>query len=87
VSKSITEIISYPSGGKMKILFMILILLLTTQIYTQTDYSKELEIGIDLFNQEKFERAREIFETIINDNDDLSEAHYYLQNVFSILEN
>jgi tetratricopeptide (TPR) repeat protein len=78
MSRSITEIISYPAGVKMKSVFMMFILLITTQNYTQSDYSKELENGINLFNEEKYEGAKDIFETILDNNDDLAEAHYYL---------
>ena len=62
----------------MQKIIVIFILVLTTQIYTQSDYSKELENGINLFNEEKYDEAKEIFETILDDNDDIAEAHYYL---------
>ena len=62
----------------MKKILLMFILILTTQIYTQSDMGKELENGINLFNQEKYDAAREIFETIVEDNDDIAEAHYYL---------
>jgi len=76
--KSITEILSYPGGVKMKKILTMFILILTTQIYTQSDISKELENGINLYNQEKYDAAKEIFETILDENDDIAEAHYYL---------
>ena len=78
MAKSISKILSYPAGINMKNLLMMFILILTAQIYTQSDYSKELEKGINLFNEEKFDEAKEIFETILEDSDDLAEAHYYL---------
>ena len=62
----------------MKNILLMFILLLTTEIYTQSDYSKELENGIDLFNQEKYDAAKEIFETVLEENDDIAEVHYYL---------
>jgi tetratricopeptide (TPR) repeat protein len=62
------------------------ILILSTQIYTQNDNSKELENGINLYNQEKYEAAKEIFETILDDNDDIAEAHRYLAKCFFNLE-
>jgi tetratricopeptide (TPR) repeat protein len=62
----------------MKIILLIFILILTTQIIPQGDNSKELENGINLFNQEEYDEAKEIFETILEDNEDLAEAHYYL---------
>ena len=62
----------------MKYILMMFILILTTQIYTQSDNSKELENGINLFDQEKYDAAKEIFEAIVDDNDDIAEAHYYL---------
>jgi len=55
-----------------------LIFILSTQIYTQSDNSKELENGTNLFYQEKYDAAKEIFETILDDNDHIAEAHYYL---------
>lgn len=78
MAKSITKILSYTGGVIMKKIIMMFILILTIQIYTQSDNSKELENGINLFNQEKYEAAKEIFETILDDNDDIAEAHYYL---------
>ena len=66
----------------MKNILMMFILILTTQIYTQNDVSKELENGINLFNQEKYDAAKEIFETILDDNDDIAEAHFYLAQCF-----
>jgi tetratricopeptide (TPR) repeat protein len=62
----------------MKKILMMFILILTTQIYTQSDNIKELENGINLFDQKKYDAAKEIFETIVDDNDDIAEAHYYL---------
>jgi tetratricopeptide (TPR) repeat protein len=62
----------------MKNILLIFILLLTTEIYTQSDNSKELGNGIDLYNQEKYDEAREIFKTILEENDDNAEANYYL---------
>lgn len=62
----------------MKKIPLMFILILTTQIYTQSDISKELENGINLYNQEKYDAAKEIFETILDENDDIAEAHYYL---------
>jgi len=62
----------------MKNILLMIILLLSTQIYTQSDKSKELVNGINLFNQEKYDAAKEIFETIVEKNNDIAEAHYYL---------
>jgi len=62
----------------MKNILLMIILLLPTQIYTQSDKSKELVNGINLFNQEKYDAAKEIFETIVEKNNDIAEAHYYL---------
>jgi len=41
----------------MKNILMMFVLILTTQIYTQSDNSKDLENGINLFNQEKYNAA------------------------------
>jgi tetratricopeptide (TPR) repeat protein len=54
------------------------ILILSTEIYSQSDSSKDLENGINLFNQEKYDTAKGIFETILEDNNEIAEAHYYL---------
>ncbi len=62
----------------MKNILLMLILILSTQIYTQNDNSKQLENGINLYNQEKYDAAKKIFETILDDNDDIAEAHHYL---------
>ncbi|UCH65448.1 MAG: tetratricopeptide repeat protein [Ignavibacterium sp.] len=62
----------------MKKICLIFILILTTEIYTQSDYSEKIENGINLFNQEKNNEAKEIFETILKESDDIAEAHYYL---------
>ncbi len=62
----------------MKNILLMLILILSIQIYTQSDNSKQLENGINLYNQEKYDAAKEIFETILDDNDDIAEAHHYL---------
>jgi len=62
----------------MKKILLIFILILTTEIYSQSDYSKELGNGISLYDQEKYDTAKEIFETILENNDDNAEAHYYL---------
>ena len=62
----------------MKNILLMLILILSTQIYTQSDNSKQLENGINLYNQEKYDAAKEILETILDDNDDIAEAHHYL---------
>jgi len=62
----------------MKNIILMFILILTTQIYTQSNNSKQLENGINLYDQEKYEEAKEIFETILDDNDDIAEAHRYL---------
>jgi tetratricopeptide (TPR) repeat protein len=70
----------------MKYIVLMFILILSTQIYTQNDNSKELENGINLYNQEKYEAAKEIFETILDDNDDIAEAHRYLAKCFFNLE-
>ncbi len=66
----------------MKNILLMIILILSTQIYTQGDRSKELENGINLFNQEKYGAAKEIFETILEDNEDLAKAHFYLAKCF-----
>ena len=65
MAKSIAEILSYPRGVNMKNILIMFILILTTQVYTQSNNSKELENGINLFNQEKYDAAKEIFKTII----------------------
>ena len=62
----------------MKNICLIIILILATETYTQSDNSKELEKGINLFNQEKFDTAKVVFETILEEKDDIAEAHYYL---------
>jgi tetratricopeptide (TPR) repeat protein len=62
----------------MKVILLIFILILTTQINPQNDNIKELENGIHLFDQDKFDEAKEIFENILEDNEDIAEAHYYL---------
>lgn len=62
----------------MNNIILILILILSTQIYTQSDNRNKLENGINLFDQEKFDSAKEMFETILDDNEDIAEAHYYL---------
>ena len=62
----------------MKNIILMFILILTTQIYTQSNNSKQLENGINLYDQEKYEEAKQIFETILDDNDDIAEAHQYL---------
>jgi len=62
----------------MNNILWMLILILSIQIYTQSDNSKELESGINLFSEEKYDAAKEMFETILDDNDDIAEAHYYL---------
>jgi tetratricopeptide (TPR) repeat protein len=62
----------------MKNILLILIIVLSTQVYTQSDKSKELENGINLFNQEKFVAAKDIFESVLEKNDGIAEAHIYL---------
>ena len=41
----------------MKNIILFFILILTTQICTQTNNNKSLENGIDLFNQQKYDAA------------------------------
>ncbi|MBT8386504.1 MAG: tetratricopeptide repeat protein [Ignavibacteria bacterium] len=62
----------------MKNLILLSILILTTSIFSQSTNVSELEKGINLFNQEKYDSAKEIFENILEDNDEMAEAHYYL---------
>jgi tetratricopeptide (TPR) repeat protein len=62
----------------MNNILLILILVLTAEVYSQSDSSKELEYGIILFNQERYDGAKEIFKTILEENDNIAEAHYYL---------
>lgn len=62
----------------MKIILLLFVLILTAQIYTQSNNSKELERGINLFNQEKYDEAKKTFEVILENNDKSAEAHYYL---------
>ncbi len=78
MTKSITDVLFYPRGVIMKNILLIFILILSTQIYTQSDTSKDLENGINLFNEDKYDAAREVFENILEKNDDIPEAHYYL---------
>jgi len=62
----------------MKNIILMFILILSTQIYTQSSNNKELESGIKLYDQEKYDAAKEIFETILDDNDNIAGAHHYL---------
>jgi tetratricopeptide (TPR) repeat protein len=62
----------------MKNTLLIFILILTTETFTQTDNGKELEKGINFYSQEMYDEAKVIFETILEENNDIAEAHYYL---------
>ena len=66
----------------MKNNLLIFILILSTEICSQSDSDKALENGINLFNQEMYDAARLIFETILEENNDIAEAHYYLGKCF-----
>ena len=62
----------------MKNILFILVFILTIPIYSQNYDAKELESGIDLFNQDRYDAAKNTFEDILDNNDDIAEAHYYL---------
>lgn len=62
----------------MKNILLIFFLIITAETYTQSDYSNELDKGINLFDQGKYDEAKEIFEAILEENYDIAEAHYYL---------
>jgi tetratricopeptide (TPR) repeat protein len=76
------KIFTHNTNGIMKNILLIFILILTTEIYSQSDSGKALENGINLFNQEMYDAARLIFETILEENNDIAEAHYYLGKCF-----
>jgi len=60
---------------------IIIIIFIFSNIFAQ----ESLQKGIDAFKAENFEKAKEILEKIVDDNDEIAEAQYYLGRSFLAL--